>query len=63
MQFNPVSNTRATLSKYRALSVSDWNAVLAQLESGRGLVKLEASTGRTVTFTRAEIEFLKGRAA
>lgn len=63
MQNTPAFNTRATLGKYRNLTETDWNTVLASYRAGRGLVKLEASTGRTVTFTRAEIEFLNGRAA
>jgi hypothetical protein len=53
-----VQNARATIGKYRNLTESDWNAVLEQHQAGRGLIRIEASTGRPVTFTRAEVEFL-----
>jgi hypothetical protein len=53
-----VESPRAATGKFRHLTESDWNAVLEAYNAGRGLIRIEASTGRTVAFTRAEVAFL-----
>ena len=61
-----VQNPRSTIGKYRHLTGFDWQAITAAYDSGKGFIKIEASTGRTVTFTRAEVDFILekyGRAA
>ncbi len=58
MKNNSIQNPRATLGKYRNLTETDWNTVLEAYKAGRGLIRVETSTGRQVMFTRAEVEFL-----
>jgi hypothetical protein len=56
-----VQNPRSTLGKARNLTGYDWQAIQAAYDAGKGLIKIEASTGRTVTMTRAEVEFIKSK--
>ena len=53
-------NTRSTISKYRNLTVSDWNAVLEQIKHGSIFAMIEASTNnRKVMFTNTEVQFIQ----
>jgi hypothetical protein len=52
-------NTRSTISKYRNLTVSDWNAVLEQIKRGSIFAMIETSTNnRKVMFTNIEVQFI-----
>ena len=53
-----VSNTRATIGKYRNLTSTDWQAVQAHITDANGKATITVSTGRTVEFTRAEVQFI-----
>jgi hypothetical protein len=53
-----VSNTRATIGKYRNLTSTDWQAVQARISSTNGKASITTSNGREVSFTRAEVEYL-----
>jgi hypothetical protein len=53
-----VSNTRATIGKYRNLTSTDWQTVQARITDANGKATITASTGRTVEFTRAEVQFI-----
>jgi hypothetical protein len=53
-----VSNTRATIGKYRNLTSTDWQAVQTRISSTNGKATITASNGREVSFTRAEVQFL-----
>jgi hypothetical protein len=55
-------NTRSTISKYRALTVSDWNAILEQIKRGSIFAMIEASTNnRKVIFTNTEVQFIESK--
>ena len=54
-----VQNPRSTLGKFRNLTGFDWQAIIAAYNAGKGLIRIEKSTGQTVTLTRAEVEFIK----
>ena len=56
-----VQNPRSTLGKARNLTGFDWQAIQAAYNAGKGLIRIEASTGRTVTMTRAEVEFIRAK--
>jgi hypothetical protein len=56
-----VQNPRSTLGKARHLTGFDWQAILAAYYAGKGLIRIEASTGRAVTLTRAEVEFIQAK--
>jgi hypothetical protein len=56
-----VSNPRSTLGKARHLTGFDWQAILTAYNAGKGLIRIEASTGRAVTMTRAEVEFIQAK--
>jgi hypothetical protein len=56
-----VQNPRSTLGKARNLTGYDWQAILTGYDAGKGLIKIEASTGRTVSMTRAEVEFIQAK--
>jgi hypothetical protein len=58
LQQHPVSNTRATIGKYRNLTSTDWQTVQNRISSSNGKATVTASNGREVTFTRAEVQFL-----
>ncbi len=53
-----VSNTRATIGKYRHLTSTDWQAVQNRISSTNGKATVTTSNGREVSFTRAEVQFL-----
>jgi hypothetical protein len=53
-----ISNTRATIGKYRNLTSTDWQAVQTRISSTNGKATITASNGREVSFTRAEVQFL-----
>jgi hypothetical protein len=55
-------NTRSTISKYRNLTVSDWNAVLEQIKRGSIFAMIEASSNnRKVMFTNTEVQFIEAK--
>jgi hypothetical protein len=55
-------NARSTISKYRALTVSDWNAILEQIKRGSIFAMIEASSNnRKVMFTNTEVEFIEAK--
>jgi hypothetical protein len=54
-----VSNTRATIGKYRNLTTNDWNNVLNSITPTSGKASITTSSGRSVTFTRAEVQYLE----
>lgn len=56
-----VQNPRSTLGKIRNLTGFDWQAITTAYNAGRGLIKIETSTGRAVTMTRAEVEFIRAK--
>ncbi len=56
-----VSNTRATIGKYRNLTSTDWQAVQARISSTNGKATVTTANGREVSFTRAEVQFLNQR--
>jgi hypothetical protein len=56
-----VQNPRSTLGKARHLTGFDWQAILTAYNAGKGLIRIEASTGRAVTMTRAEVEFIQAK--
>ena len=49
-----ISNTRATIDKYRYLTSLEWNQILEQYHQGKG----QANTSSGKAFTRAEVEFI-----
>jgi hypothetical protein len=53
-----VSNTCATIGKYRNLTSNDWQAVQARITDSSGKATVTTSNGREVSFTRAEVQFL-----
>jgi hypothetical protein len=53
-----ISNTRATIGKYRNLTSTDWQAVQARITDSSGKATVTTSNGREVSFTRAEVQFL-----
>jgi hypothetical protein len=53
-----ISNTRATIGKYRNLTSADWQAVQARISSTNGKATVTTSNGREVSFTRAEVQYL-----
>jgi hypothetical protein len=53
-----VSNTRATIGKYRNLTSTDWQTVQARISSTNGKASITTSNGREVSFTRAEVQYL-----
>jgi hypothetical protein len=55
-------NTRSTISKYRNLTVSDWNAILEQIKRGSIFAVIEASSNnRKVMFTNTEVQFIEAK--
>lgn len=53
-----VSNTCATIGKYRNLTSTDWQAVQNRISSTNGKASITTSNGREVSFTRAEVQYL-----
>ncbi len=53
-----ISNTRATIGKYRNLTSNDWQAIQARITPSSGKATVTTSNGREVSFTRAEVQFL-----
>ena len=58
MQNITISNTRATIGKFRQITLTDWQAVQAKITDNNGKATIAASTGRRIEFTRAEVEFI-----
>ena len=56
-----VQNPRSTLGKARHLTGFDWQAIQAAYSAGKGLIRIEKSTGQSVTLTRAEVDFIKSK--
>jgi hypothetical protein len=57
-----VSNPRATIGKYRYLSVADWTAVRNQITPTCGKAVITSGrSGKEVTFSRAEVEYLTAK--
>ena len=56
-----VSNPRSTLGKARHLTGYDWQAIQAAYNAGKGLIRIEKSTGQSLTMTRAEVEFIRAK--
>ena len=56
-----VQNPRSTLGKARNLTNGDWQAIQTAYNAGKGLIRIEKSTGQTVTMTRAEVEFVRAK--
>jgi hypothetical protein len=61
MQNITVQNPRSTLGKARNLTGFDWQAIQAAYNAGKGLIRIEKSTGQSVTLTRAEVDFIKSK--
>ena len=55
------SNTRSTIGKYRHLTAHDWHTVQASITPTSGKASITTASGRTVTFTRAEVTYLEQR--
>ncbi len=54
-----VQNPRATIGKYRFLSVADWQAVQNAITPTCGKAVITSSrSGKPVEFTRAEVSFI-----
>ncbi len=53
-----ISNTRATIGKYRNLTSNDWQTVQTRITDSSGKATVTTSNGREVSFTRAEVQFL-----
>jgi hypothetical protein len=57
-----VSNSRATIGKYRHLTCSDWDAVRNQITPTCGKAVITSSrSGKEVAFSRAEVQFLTAK--
>ena len=56
-----VQNPRSTLGKFRNLTGFDWQAITAAYNAGKGLIRIEKSTGKSVTMTRAEVDFIRAK--
>ncbi len=55
-------NTRSAISKYRNLTVSDWNAILEQIKRGSIFAIIEASSNnRKVMFTNTEVQYIQAK--
>jgi hypothetical protein len=53
-----ISNTRATIGKYRYLTSADWQAVQTRITATNGKATITTSSGKEVSFTRAELDFI-----
>jgi hypothetical protein len=57
-----VQNPKATIGKYRYLTLGDWQAIVNQITPTRGkAVITDSKNGREVSFTRAEVEFITAK--
>jgi uncharacterized protein len=56
-----VQNPRSTLGKARNITGADWQAIQTAYNAGKGLIRIEKSTGQTVTMTRAEVELIRAK--
>lgn len=54
-----VSNTRATIGKYRNLTSTDWQAIQARITPLSGKASITTSNGREISFTRSDDSSVK----
>jgi hypothetical protein len=54
-----VQNPKATIGKYRFLTVADWQAIQDRITPTCSKATItDSKNGREVSFTRAEVEFI-----